>query len=290
MPSKRPLHAPTAYELRKKVVDLSAAQLTFERKFAQEAFELGALSRSNGEIKLTQRVDDLIDREGHTDLARSCLAYLLSTESGHERLEKTGFLVLVRQIRDAAETITLAANELTDQLVRHRRETGYNEELRAWALEVMAKALHSEWRPLVHWREFEHRTAPMPIDSPLADGQWTHGLMSCASLYNKADEILKDREIINQQMRHGGMSVMASGNRADHERDAFLRDLAEIYERVFERKASAREDKNGEPSPFMRFVHRVFKEIPATHDHVDPKRYRPPSSATVRAILQSRSG
>ena len=288
MPSQKPLHAPTAYELRKRVVDPATAKMIFDRDFALAAFGVGVPGRQSPDrrVVITQSAADLIEKVGHADLAWSCLAFLLSIESGHERLEETGFLALIRQIRDAAATITLAADELTDQLVRHDRETGYYEQLRGRALYHMALALHGRWARFVPPAEFMLQTIPKRDDNPLSDGRWQHGL-SLAGLYNEADNILKNYERISEEMQRGGMSVVASGNRADHERDAFVRDLAEIYERVFERKPSGRDAKNGMPSPFVRFVNCVFKEFPATHD-VDLRRYRPPSSGTVRTILAAR--
>jgi hypothetical protein len=84
-----------------------------------------------------------------------------------------------------------------------------------------------------------------------ADGRWTHGL-SGSALYNEADKLLKNHELLNREIRAEGLSVMPQGNRADHERDAFIRDLAVIHGHVFGRKPGAREGDNGAASPFMR--------------------------------------
>jgi hypothetical protein len=200
---------------------------------------------------MTVAAADLAEAQGHGDLASACMAFMLSIESAHERPDDTAYLNLVRQIRDAAKSITSAADELTDQAARHERETKFYEQMRGRALHRMAQALHERWIPFVCKHEFLLQTVPQPIANPLAGGRWSHGL-SCAALYDEADTILKNHEQITAEIRQSGLSTMTKGKRTDHERDAFIRELATIYQQILGSKPSAREDSDGNPSPFMR--------------------------------------
>ncbi|QSR17433.1 hypothetical protein [Novosphingobium sp. KA1] len=286
MPSKHLTLAPTAFELRKKIVDPVAAREIFKRDFAMAAFNAGAPGRkgSDVEAEMTVAAAYLVDAQGHGELASACMAFMLSIESAHQRPEDTAYLNLVRQIRDAAKSITLAADELTDQAARHGRETGYYEQMRGRALHHMAQALHERWIPFVSEPDFILQTIPGPIDNAFAGGQWSHGL-SCSALYDEADAILKNHEQITTEIRQSGLSAMAKGKRADHERDAFIRELAMIYQHILGSKPAAREDGDGHPSPFMRFVARVYGEFGSVYD-IDRNRYVQPSSGTVRSILE----
>lgn len=91
---------------------------------------------------------------------------------------------------------------------------------------------------------------------------------------------------------------MAKGRRSNKDRDAFMEDLAIIYEQGLSQKAKANSGSftsGGAPSPFTRFVQRVFKELQVTtyqiytdRGQAVDSRFETPSVDAIRDALKRR--
>ncbi|RDE04957.1 hypothetical protein [Sphingomonas aracearum] len=273
----------TAYDQRKTTVDGDAAEIVFDRHFALSSFKQAMPSSS----PLPPETIERIRRGGHHDLARCCMAYVLAVENAPDKPEHAAFLACIRRIRDAAREMASAADTLANQLVRHKSETGMPELVREDALRRLAFALHG--RCCIPRQESEYLSAllPMPIGNPLAGNRATHGLTDCVAVYDEATDIITEyRKGVAGDMpgdtRNRGMP---SGNRSGRERQAFIRDLGDVYRQVTGKapKAPNDEEKRG---PFVRFVTHVFAAL-AKQDLVllDLHAIQPPSAHVIRTAL-----
>lgn len=289
MPSANPIHGTTAYEKRLGSIDVRAAMSIFDHSFALDAFEQGLAARrgKNGAPKLDGAALERINHGGHADLARACLSLFLSNEGFDKRPERRAYLHLIRQIRDGAQMIAAAADTLAEQARLHRQETGAPDTVREKALQDLAIALYGKLFSIADRERLRQKIALEPIDNPFAGNRVIHGLTNCAALFHEA-EMIRERHRRNTKTlkAHGVSASRASpSNKADHERDAFIWDLASIYERVLCITPAAPSNTNRTP-PFMRFVQRVFREFrEQAVNPIEPHSYTPPSLATVRAIL-----
>lgn len=292
MPSANPIYGLTAYEQRLGSVDIRAAMSIFDRSFALDAFEQGLAAKrgKNGAPKLDGAALERFNHGGHADLARACLSLFLSNEGFDKRPGRRAYLHLIRQIRDGAQMIAAAADTLAEQARSHRQETGAPDAVREKALQDLALALYGNLLPIVDRERLRQKIALEPIDNPFAGNRVIHGLTNCAALFNEA-EMIRDRHRRNTTALkvHGVSESRASpSNKADHERDAFIWDLASIYNEVLRLMPAAPSNTDRKP-PFMRFVERVFRELrEQTVSPIEPHSYMPPSLATVRAILKGR--
>ena len=276
--------AATAYEKRKALIDGDAAEADFDRHFALAAFK----QAMQPDMRLPPEMIERIRRGGHLDLARCCLAYLLTVENAPDRPEQTAFLACIRRIRAAAREMASAADTLADQLVRHEGETGMLELVRENALSRLAFALHGRFHVAGHEIAYLSALLPKPIGNPFAGNRVTHGLTDCAAVYNEATMIIAEYRKSNVRDQPGGARNrgMQSGNRSNRDRQAFIRDLADIYQRVTGRVPKA-PNNDEKPAPFVRFVTHVFDEI-ASQDLVLLDRYavQPPSVDVIRTVLK----
>lgn len=284
---------PNAYEMRKKAVDFAAAQLVFDRNFAFDAFSSG-YSAGRGKAlpkNLTAEIVDRIDRDGHARLAQLCLAFLLAHENAHEGLDKLAYLSCLRTIRDGAKMIAQAADELVEQIQRHKIETNEVEPVRAETLHRLAEALHGRFRAEMGEDQFDDLTSPKFIGNPLSDLRMTPGLPGIAALHNEVEAIREEYVRAQKQPKQKGVGPvgMRPGNKPNREQKAFIRDLAALYEEVLASQPTAHDTASGPSSPFLRFIHRIYRGF---HEQsgvpVDPHGYYPPSVGTVRNVLQSR--
>ena len=292
MPSANPIHGLTAYEKRLGSVDIRAAMSIFDRSFALDAFGQGLPAKrgKNGTPKLDGATLERINRSGHAHLARACLSLLLSNEGSDKRPERRALLHLIRQIRDGAEQIVAAADTLAEQARAHRQETGAPDIVREGALQDLALALYGNLLPIADRERLLQQITLRPVDNPFSGNRFIHGLTNCAALFNEAETIRKRHRQNTRIIKMNGVSELRAspGNKADYERDAFIRDLAEIYEHVT-RLTPAAPNKTDRKPPFMRYIERVFREFRAqTVSPIEPHSYMPPSIATVRAILNQR--
>lgn len=289
MPSVNPIHGTTAYEKRLGSIDVRAAMSIFDHSFALDAFEQGLAAKrgKNGAPKLDGAALERINHGGHADLARACLSLFLSNEGFDKRPERRAYLYLICQIRDGAQKIAAAADTLAEQARTHWQETGAPDIVREKALQDLALALYGNLLPTAGHKGARQHISLQPIDNPFAGNRVIHGLTNCAALFNEA-EMIRERHRRNTKTlkAHGVSASRASpGNKADHERDAFVWDLASIYRQVLCITPAAPSNTNRTP-PFMRFVQRVFREFrEQAVSPVEPHSYTPPSLATVRAIL-----
>ena len=275
--------AATAYEKRKVMVDIYAAEAEFDRHFALAAFRQAMPS---GEA-LSRDTLEQIRRGGQSDLAICSMAYLLTVENAPDRPEQTAFLACIRRIRDAAREMASAADTLADQLVRHEGETGMPELLRENALSRLAFALHGRFHVPGHESAYLSALLPKPIGNPFAGDRVTHGLTDCAAVYNEANAIIAEyRESVGAAQAGGArLRGMRTGNRSNRERQAFIRDLADIYRQVIGKAPKAPNDDE-KRAPFVRFVTRVFAAM-AEQDLVllDRNAFQPPSVHVIRTAL-----
>lgn len=305
MPSKQPSKASaqiTTYDLRKASVDKRAARVLFSHGFTTSAFEAGMHLRrgDDGPSGLPKETKSWISEEGHDALAAACLGYLFALEHRVERPEDSSFVGLVRQIQQGAQTIAEAANEIARQAQRHYRESGEKDHVRESALLELGRALNGRFFEADD-EQFEGPRGLRFIGNPLSGLDLEHGLSNCAKLANKAEIFLTLYNHYAEAVRsadrkgrsragtvaRGAALPMKSGRRADEDRDAFLADLAKIYLRGLSRVPSANlgtGTTGGRPSPFMRFVARVFGELsqPFPSDH----RLNVPSASAVNAVMQ----
>lgn len=283
---------PNTYQMRKKAIDVAAARDTFDRSFASDAF-LSGYSAGPGKprpAKLPAAIVSRIDEDGHAKLACFCLAYLLAHENAHERFDNSAYLSCLRDIRDGAKKIAQAADELTDQILRHKIETDKVEKVRAQTLHRLASALNRRFRAEVDEDHFNKLIRPKLIGNPFSDLRMTHGLSGLAALYNEAEAIREEHVRAQKQPHQQGVGTvgMRPGNKPNREQKAFILDLAALYEDVLASQPTAHDTAPGQMSPFLRFVRRVFKGFCAQSVvPVDPHAYRPPSLGTVRDILKS---
>lgn len=284
---------PNAYEMRKKAVDFAAAQLVFDRNFAVDAFSSG-YSAGRGKAlpkNLTAAIVDRIDRDGHARLAQLCLAFLLAHENANEGLDKLAYLSCLRTIRDGANMIAQAADELVGQMQRHKIETNEVEPVRAETLHRLAEALHGRFRAEMGEDQFDDLISPKLIGNPLSDLRMTPGLPGIAALHNEVESIREEYVRAQKQPRQKGVGPvgMRPGNKPNREQKAFIRDLATLYEEILASQPTAYDTASGPSSPFLRFIQRVFREFREQSEvPVDPHGYYPPSVGTVRNVLQSR--
>lgn len=281
------------YQVRKKTVDVAAAQLIFDRSFALDAFLCG-YSAGRGKArptKLTAAIVSQIDKHGHAKLARICLAYLLGHENAHEGLDNSAYLSCLRDIRDGAKKIAQAADELVNQILRHQIETGELEMVRARTFHRLASALHGRFRAEVDDDRFAELIYPKLIGNRFSDLRTTHGLSSLAALNEEAEEIRK-LHVRNQkevQRLGGANNGLRTGNKVNKERKDFVLDLAALYEQIFRIAPTASTTAPDQISPFLRFVYRVFAEFSQQSiAPVDHRAYLTPSFGTVRGILKDR--
>lgn len=284
---------PDAYEIRKNAVDPAAAMQIFDRSFALNAFLLG-YSAGQGRSRTDRLPDEIvgrIDSAGHRTLAGFCLAFFLAHENAHERPEDTAYLSCLRAIRDGAQKIARAADELADQIRQHGADTGELELVRTRTLHQLANALHGRFRSNVGDDWYQELIGIRLIDHRFSDLAMTHGLVDCAALYNEAEAIreqhVRNREKVRQP--DSKPAGMRTGNKVDRQRRSFVRDLASVYEQTLEIPPTVYSTKPSQPGPFLRFVERVFTEFcDQTAAPVDPQAYLSPSWATVRNYLKAR--
>lgn len=269
------------YDQRKATIDYDAAEAIFDRHFALGAFKQAMPPRT----PLPPETVERIRRGGHLDLARSCLAYVLTVENAPDKPEQAAFLACIRRIRDSAREMASAADAVADQLVRHESETGLSEPVRSNALSRLADALHGRFRVPGHEAAYFSMLLPWPVANPFSGNRMSHGLTDCAAVYNEANAIIAEyRESVGSTRRRG----MRAGNRSDRERQTFVSDLADIYRQVMDMapKAPNNDEKH---APFVRFVIHVFDAI-AGQDLVILDRYaaQPPSVHVIRTALKGR--
>ena len=273
----------TEYEQRKATVDGDAAKIVFDRHFALESFKQAMPPGSPLPPEMIER----IHRRGHLDLAGCCMAYALAVENAPDTPEQAAFLACIRRIRDAAGEMVSAADSLADQIVRHKNETGMPEHIREHALSRLASALHGRFLVPGHEGAYLSALLPKPIDNPFAGNRMIHGLTDCAAVYNEASDIIAEyREgVIDDQSGGTRKRGMRTGNRSNRGRQAFIRDLADIYQRVTSNAPKA-PNNNGKSGPFVRFVTHVFAAM-AKQDLVLLDRYavQPPSAHVIRTAL-----
>ena len=299
----------TSYELRKGGVDRGAAESLFSQGFATSAFEAALRpSRENSRTsELPQTIRSWIVQQGRTSLATACLTYMLAVEIPQDRLDDGSFVGLVRQIKDGATKIAEAANLLARQAMTHFEETGEDERVRLSALRQLAWALNGAFGSEDDGN-FAGQMLPRRICNRFAGLEMTHGLSNCLRLANSAENFLADYNA-RAKARPGsrtsqagdtksGTLAMAKGRRPNKDRDVFLEDLAIIYERGVLRKAKANSGSftsGGAPSPFTRFVRRVFQELQVItyqiiidRDQAFDSRFETPSVDAIRDALKRR--
>lgn len=299
---------PTNYELRKPIIDLRAAKALFSQTFLTAAFEAGAhRSRSKTQDSSTQQPSNLalrrwINKEGHDAVARACLAYALALEHQIDRPAETKFEDLLRQIAHGATRIAQAADTLAAQLLTHYQESGQVDRLRAEALYRLGHALQGGFDEGVG--SFEPSLVPRLGGHPLGGLDMKHGLANCVMLADRAERVLEDyrawAKIVRAAppARRGATASkpktlpMKSGKRPNRDRDAFIEDLAAIYERGsgYQAKANRGSSTNGDVSPFVRFVERVFHELRAQSYLPNDDRFGAPTVDAIRAALKRRQG
>lgn len=302
MKDKRLTFATTAYEKRKKVVDVEASQRVFSIDFAIAAFEAGDTAGPGRKLSapLKSGMRDRVGPAAHGQLARCCQAYVLAHENGHAPEEQRAYQRCVRRIRDGAKEIAQAADELAAQLSRHAHETGTVEARRADALIRLACSLHGDFRDATSDPLFIEKITPRRIDNRFADNNVIHGLTGCAALFDEAERILKEY-VANQPAEDAELQTevgMRTGNKSDADTEAFVLDLAELFVLVIGRQPTAHDSATGAKSPFVRFVLRVFDEILTRRNEVvgeraisgfDRKAYAAPSTSTLKSILKKRA-
>ncbi|MBA2933882.1 hypothetical protein HZF05_07185 [Sphingomonas sp. CGMCC 1.13654] len=275
----------TEYDQRKVTVDGDAAEVVFDRHFALGSFKQAMPPGT----PLPPETIERIRRGAHLDLARCCLAYLLTVENAPDKPEQTAFLACIRRIRDAAREMAIAADTLADQFVRHEGETGTPELVRENALSRLAFALHGRFHVAGHEAAYISALLPRRINNPFSGNRATHGLTDCVAVYNEATAIIAEyRKCVFRDQPGGARNRgMQSGNRPNRDRQAFIRDLADIYRHVTGRVPKA-PNNDKKPAPFVRFVTHVFDEI-ASQDLVLLDRYaiQPPSVDVIRTVLKN---
>ncbi|WP_338501105.1 hypothetical protein V6R86_00375 [Sphingomonas kaistensis] len=279
------------YELRKRSVDPEAAAIIFSQDFATKAFEEGLHnSRRPSEAKanrprLPADVVSWIAVEGRQTLAYACLAYLFAFEMKTDVSEDRSFVGLIRQVRDGAKQIAVAADTLADQLQRHHRETGAIDPVRNRALIELAASLNAEVLSA-------EDLLPSPEGGFLHGVTLRHGLRNCRRLADHADDFLDRYRTYAEIMRAEGKKAleMQTGNRTDADRDAFIEDLAAIYKQAIGKDAKAREGSGTTghaPAPFVRFVRYVFSELKNICSQIGACEYlETPSSHVIRAVVE----
>jgi len=265
----------TSYEIRKAYVDQEAAGTLFSQAFTRSAFEAALRPpRENGaSSELSQSIRSWIVHEGRPALATACLTYMLAVEIPGDRLDDPSFVGLVRQIKDGATKIAEAANQLARQAATHFEETGEYDGVRLNALWQLAWALNGAFGSEDDGN-FVGQMLPRRADNQLTGLAMNHGLSNCGWLANSAENFLTEynaraKARAGSRKSHvggtqSGALPMAKGRRSNKDRDAFLEDLAIIYERGLSRKAKANSGSftsGGAPSPFTRFIQRVFEEL-----------------------------
>src|SRR5262245_31839466 len=100
----------TSYEDKKRSTDLKAAKYLFSEEFARDAFAAGqhkprGSAKGSPDEQNSKALAKWIEQEGHEQLARACLTYLLVIELKVDMPDERGFVELVGKIRDGAELI-----------------------------------------------------------------------------------------------------------------------------------------------------------------------------------------
>ena len=271
-------------------MDPAVARTTFGRDFVTRAFEETFFSSSEVARRKNLRLDSVtvarITQFGWSEVAVSCLTYLLLIEARNVLPEKTTYRHLLSAIREGARQIAAAGDALAGQVVELERDTGKLSSIRREVLCRMGIALSN--MPGIELHSLES-SVEISTGHYFGARRAQHTLAPLARLYDVADyEIQKYDERHRRKQLAGAFDEQRPKHRPHLTKAEFITDLARTYGAISEKKprASRPSIDDGPASPFCRFLDYIFSEFGRLgHQPTTPGDYSVPSVDTINRIM-----